>query len=242
MDSQQAKQILKAYRPGVDDAEPQVAEALSFAKRDAALSRWLDQQVALDAILRAKLKSVDAPIGLKTRILANAPIARPVTAWWQRPVWLAAAASLAVLVGLAAFWMRPQAPSSFAAYRAKMVAFVSVEYKLDLKTASFDEFRQAVAKNKFPPVPSLTPTLAKLDLEGGCLLDWHGHQVTLMCLEAKDHDVWLFAVENAALPDVPAPAPVFAKTGKITTASWTDGERTYILATEGDEAELKSYL
>ena len=73
-------------------------------------------------------------------------------------------------------------------------------------------------------------------------IDWHGHKVTLMCLEAKDHDVWLFAVENAAMPDTPATAPVFARTGKITTASWADGERTYILATEGDEAELKSYL
>ena len=145
MDSQQAKQILGRYRPGVDDDDPQFAEALALARRTPELSRWLDQQVALDAAIRAKLRSAAAPVGLKTRILANAKVEPPALAWWRHPGWIATA--LAALVVVAMVWPRA---AGFPAYRAKMVAFVSREYKLDLKTKSFEEFRQALAKGKYP--------------------------------------------------------------------------------------------
>ena len=234
MDSQEAKLILEAYRSGMDDAEPPFAEALAQARRDPALARWLQEQTALDAAIRGKLRSVDVPIGLKTRILANAKTEPRSSVW----AWLTPAMALLVMV-IAVFWLRP---TGFAVYRGEMVKFVSVEYKLDVKTGNFEEFRQALAQNNSPSIPALPPALAKLELEGGCLMNWHGHKVTLICLEAKDHDVWLFVAERQSLPDAPPATPVFAKTGKITTASWTADHLTYILATEGDEAELKGYL
>jgi hypothetical protein len=236
VDNQQIRQILSAYRPGVDDADSQVAEALALARRDATLSRWLDEQIAMDTAIRAKLRDLPAPIGLKTRLLANAPAARPVRLWaWLAP---AAAALIAIVVGV--LWLHPH--ETFAAYRADMAKFVSAKYDLDLHSENFDDLRQNFAKNGYPSDYVLPPGLKQLHVEGGCLRQWHGHKVALVCLEAKDHDVWLFVEEKAKEPDAPCASPVFAKDGKITTASWSEGHLTYVLATEGDDAELKSYL
>jgi len=235
VDSQQAKQILGRYRPGVDDDDPQFAEALAFARRTPELSRWLDQQVALDAAIRAKLRSAAAPVGLKTRILANAKVEPPAIAWWRHPGWIAVA--LAALIVVAMVWHRT---AGFPAYRAKMVAFVSREYKLDLKTKSFEEFRQALAKGKYPAISALPPALAKVTLEGGCLLDWRGHKVTLICMEAPGQgDVWLCLAERGTVPET---VRQVGKVGKMMTAAWTDGNLVYLLITEGDEAELRRYL
>jgi len=242
VDSQQAKEILKAYRPGVDDADPQVAEALGVARRDPELSRWLERQMAVDAVIRGKLRDVAIPVGLKTRILANAKVESPALAWWRQPGWLTAAAAVLVVVAVAMFMPRLRPANTFASYRVDMAKFVSVEYKLDVKSDKFEDLRQAAVKSGSPSIPALPPALAKLRLEGGCLLNWHGHKVTLVCMEAKDHDVWLFVADSKTLPDTPPATPVFAKDGKITTASWMAGPLTYILATEGDEAELRSYL
>ncbi|HUK81872.1 MAG TPA: hypothetical protein VLZ12_04490 [Verrucomicrobiae bacterium] len=60
-------------------------------------------------------------------------------------------------------------------------------------------------------------------------------------MEAKAGDTWLFVVKRADLPDAPI-TPAFAQHGKIVTASWTADGLTYILATEGDEAFLRTLL
>ena len=49
-------------------------------------------------------------------------------------------------------------------------------------------------------------------------------------------------IERSAVWNAPPTQPVFAKDGRITSASWTAGHLVYILATESDEAELRSYL
>ena len=46
MDRQQAKQILELYRPGVDDADPQFAEALALSRTDPELRRWLGPETS----------------------------------------------------------------------------------------------------------------------------------------------------------------------------------------------------
>jgi hypothetical protein len=192
-----------------------------------------DQQAQFDAVIRQKLRELPAPLGLKTRILANAK-AEPRANLWA---WLAPAVAIAIAVALVLVWPRPG--NSFAAYRGEMAKFVSAKYDLDLHSESFDELRENFAKNGYPSDYVVPPGLKNIAVEGGCLRQWHGHKVSLVCLEAKDHDVWLFVAESK---DVPAATPMFAKDGKITTASWTAGHLTYLLATEGDEAELKSYL
>ena len=192
-----------------------------------------DQQDAFDNAVRAKLRELQAPVGLKTQILASARPARATNLW----AWLAPAAVVAIALAVALLW--PRSGNSFAAYRGEMVKYVSAKYELDLHSESFDGLRENFTKNGYPSDYVLPPGLKNITVEGGCLRHWHDHKVSLVCMEAKDHDVWLFVAES--VPEAPA-QPVFSKTGKITTASWTGGHLTYILATEGDEAELKRYL
>jgi hypothetical protein len=193
----------------------------------------MNSEQQFDDAIRAKLREVAVPVGLKTRILANVKPARSVNLW----AWLAPAAAVAAALAVVLLWPHPG--NSFAAYRGEMVKFVSVEYKLDFHVETLAEVRQAMAQHSYPADYIEPPGLKQLRVEGGCLRQWRGRKVSLICMEARDHDVWMFVTE--ALPDAPT-EPVFTKTGRITSASWTSGQLTYILATEGDEAELRSYL
>ena len=56
-------------------------------------------------------------------------------------------------------------------------------------------------------------------------------------------DLWLFVVDRASVKDAPAgDSPQFAKINRLITATWTQGDKLYLLSTEGDERTLKPYL
>ena len=74
MNTSEAKKILLLYRGLVDDADPQFAEALAEARRDPALAQWLrDQRNCYDAI-RSKLRDVEPPRELASKIVGIRPI------------------------------------------------------------------------------------------------------------------------------------------------------------------------
>src|SRR5207244_1996155 len=98
-----AKQILELYRPGVDDNDPQFAEALALAQRDRELRRWLDDHCALYEAIRAKLKAAPVAIELRNELLAErserGKVVRPV-AWWRSPIAIGAAAVVAICLSI----------------------------------------------------------------------------------------------------------------------------------------------
>ena len=243
MNNLEARRILELYRPGLDDGDPQFADALALARRDPQLGRWLEEHAALHMAIRGKLKAVEVPADLQQRLLRRPPTVRRAGVWWLRPS-MAAAAATVVLVALALFWARSRESVSFVAFRAEMVAFVSEDYKLDLQTESFEQVRRALIDNDYPSLASLPPAMAKLELEGGCRLHWRGHKVALICTEAaEDHDVWLFLVDRAAVPDAPLQKSLrFATLGRMATATWTQDDLVYLLVVEGDEETLRRYL
>ena len=70
MNRQEAKQILRCYRPGVDsENDPQIAAALEAARRDPALAQWLQRELAFDETIRAKLRAIPLPPDFRQRIL-----------------------------------------------------------------------------------------------------------------------------------------------------------------------------
>ena len=242
MDNRQAKRILATYRPGIDDDEPQMADALAQAKHDPELSRWLERQTAADSSVRTKLRNAPMPVGLKTRILANRPAETPAGVWWKRrSIWIAAATAI-LAIEFFIYWPHFRPANAFAAYRAGMVQYVAAGYKMDLRTENLDALRQAFIQSGWPSDYVVPLGLKQLMVEGGCQSRWRNHKVSLLCLEAKDHDVWLLVIERDDVWGAPPKKPVFAKEGGIATASWTSGHLTYILATAGDEVELKSLL
>jgi hypothetical protein len=243
VDSQQARQILELYRPGVDDADPRFAEALAFAKRDSELRRWFEEQCALYAAIHARFSEIPVPDGLRDRILAGRKVV-PTVAWWRNPVALAAAAAIVVLAAIAGFLVPSRGPANFNGFRRSMARAVSGEYKMMLETNDLNQIREFLAKHQAQADYILTSALQETHAEGCSILNWHGHKVSLLCFEiVNDKDLWLFVVDRAALPDAPAAGPPqFASVGKLATAGWSEGEVTYLLAIAGDEKNLRKYL
>jgi len=232
------------YRPGVDDAnDPLVAEALAQSRREPELARWLEQQQGIDAVLGRKFKQIPVPEGLEQEILAERKIVRPAI-WWQRPVLLVAAAATVVLAAVAGYWWRQPEAQNFASYRQTMSHLVSGDYKMMLETNNLNAVRQFLAANHSPADYVLTAEMQKLPAEGCALINWHGRPVSLVCLDrGADNDLFLFIVNRSALPDPPAdPTPRFARVGQMTTASWTIGDTSYVLATKGGEDDLRKFL
>ena len=244
MDNQQAKEILSLYRAGLDEAtDPFFAEALAQAQRDPELGRWFEKQSAIDAAMREKFQQIAAPASLPQQILAERKIVRPAI-WWAHPaLWAAAAAAivLAVLVGY--LLQQPETPN-FQSYRKNMAKLVSGEYKMMLETNDLGAIRQFLGKNHGVADYVLTKEMEKLPAEGCALINWHDRRVSLVCLErGHDDDLFLFIVDRSALPDPPpSQTAQFARVNNMTTASWTVGDKTYVLASKGNEEDLRKFL
>lgn len=103
MKNHEAKFILGAYRPdGRDASDPAFAEALAQAEHDPELRAWFEKQRKFDATFSTKLHSIPPPPGLREAILAGSRVsaAQPKRRWWSNPAWFAAAAAIAIMMGV----------------------------------------------------------------------------------------------------------------------------------------------
>ena len=67
MNREDAKIILRLYRPESPDAEdPEIAEALELAGRDQELARWLEQHCARQKAVRQQFRQITPPATLAT--------------------------------------------------------------------------------------------------------------------------------------------------------------------------------
>jgi len=244
MNNEAAKLILQAYRSGGQDAnDPQFQEALAQARRDPELAPWLAQEQALDARIGAKLgRAIAPPANLKAQLLAQQKIVRPVI-WWQRPaVRYALAACLALFATVAVVWFNAWRANefqahgdNFATYRATMADFTGFKLnRLDMKSSDVAEVRRWLAQKN-----SHADLVLPVGLEGrpslGCrVLDWQGHQVTLVCFARESGQVaHLLVVDQSLFPDAPGESPVFNEAAGVATASWSRGGKTYVVASKG---------
>jgi hypothetical protein len=246
VNSQQAKQILLLYRPGDSELEPEMDAALRQVKDDPDLQIWFERHCVFQTAARQKFRQIRPPEGLREKILAESPVVSKVV-WWRKPAFLgpalAAAAGLAVLLSFIALRVNPPAQADFSAYRDKMVSRVLREYTMDLETANADEIRKYIASNGGLAEFSLTGPLENTARKGCGLLSWHGRPVTMVCFEAGRRELFLFVTRGADLPGAPPEQqPEFAQVKKLMTASWTAGDKTYVLAGKGDEQFLRSFL
>src|SRR4029078_6163259 len=89
MNTREAKEILLLYRGPIDDSDPQFHAALDFAKTDPELGEWLREQTKCYDTIRAKLRSIEPPVGLSEKIERGRLIHFPRD--WSRIGQLAAA-------------------------------------------------------------------------------------------------------------------------------------------------------
>jgi hypothetical protein len=245
MDEPEARLILQSFRPGTEDEQdPHFAEALREVERTPELARWLEKEQAFDRVVAAKLSTLPAPFGLKTRLLAQAgPPPRRFS--WSLATALAAVAALLFLVAQIVSLFRPNAPSSgtLGNYAREMVSFVRIPPSLDLESHDLGVIEGWLQPRHRSSV-KVPPTLAELRALGCRILSFRGHNVVLVCFQRQDSRMaHLFIVDRSALPDLqPGREPVFTRSGEWMTATWAEGDQVYMIAVQGNESAAKKFL
>jgi hypothetical protein len=233
VNSEDAKLILALYRPDTSDADdPECARALELARRDTALRDWFEHHCARQRVLRAKFRQIPPPAGLADRILAGAKETRP--RWDRRWTWaLAAAAGLVLLAAVALNLPGILVPDEFENFKSRMVRSALREYRMDLMTNRADRVREFFAMREAPADYVVPKSLDTLALTGGGILRWRSHPVSMMCYNRGDDQMlFLFVIDRAALRNPPPPPDRARRSvmNRLTTLSWTEGDRAYLLA------------
>jgi uncharacterized membrane protein YbaN (DUF454 family) len=248
----EAKTILLLYRPGTADADdPQIAEALALAKSDPELSRWLEEHVARQNVLREKFRQIAVPDGLKEQIVSEQS-SRTKIIFLRRNFALAMAAIVVALVALSPFLFqqRGKDDNTLAIFQSRMAGVALRGYAMDLETNDAAPIRAYLAQNNAPSDFILPAPLQQIGLAGCAVENWQAAKVSMICFHTgkslpagESSDLWLFVVDRVAVKNVSAGAtPQFAKVNQLVTAVWTQGDKLYLLGTRGDEELLRKFL
>jgi uncharacterized membrane protein YbaN (DUF454 family) len=244
MSPQQIKENLMLYRAGTqDENDPEMMAALREAARDPELHAWLNQQQAFNLVVRDRLRHLQPPSDFKQRILAHPASVRKIV-WWKRPEFLAVAAIIVMLFCLVSYWVTSKDQYRLADLRLRMAKYALTRYRMDIATNNMSVIRTYLTAKGGHGDYALPAGLGQLPGAGCALLSWQNQPVSLVCFQLSPKDlVWLFVIDRTALSDPPPPSHTqFEPVGKLMTATWTQGGKTYLLAGIGDKALIQQFL
>jgi hypothetical protein len=163
---------------------------------------------------------------------------------------LAVTCVLLACAGLFWWWQSTPPANDLAIYRSRMVRAALTGYAMDLTTNSLQPVRSYFAQRRAPADYELPVGLQKAALIGCAVEKWHGANVSLVCFRTgkplppgASSDLWLFVVDRSSLPQAPPPgAPELANVNRLITATWTAGDKVYLLCMVGDKTALRAYL
>ena len=251
MNRQEAKEILLLFRPGTADAQdPEMAQALTLAQQDPELGQWFQEHQAFQTAMQTRFRQIEVPATGKLALLSalqteshqERKIVRPP--FWRLPVWQWAAAAVVMLgLTLLLFWPGSRRPDHFADYQQMMVSKALRGYTMDWATSDMTQLRRQLAEAKAPAGYRLPPGVAGLQLTGGARLTWRTHPVSLVCFKRRDQrDVWLFVMKRSDVRDPPPVTPRLQRVDRLMTASWSQGDVTYVLAGPPEPGFPKEYF
>jgi hypothetical protein len=246
MNNVEAKFILQGYRPnGADAADAMFCAVLEQARHDPALHDWFAREQAFDAAISAKLNQIQAPAGLREAILAGGRVTAsetPRRGWWQRPVMMAAAASIALIFAVtAALWPR-QAGANTPLFNFALADAMHSEIH-------GGHGREAGALQALLSEPttrmggSLPVDFAALRAAGCRAVGFEGHDVLEVCF--KRNGVWFhcYIVRREDFPTLAAVAtPTLVDKSGIGIASWTDTAHLFVVVSKKGHSELEKLL
>jgi len=245
MDKQEAKQVLQALRPqDLGTNKPDVIEALGFVASDPELKAWWEAQQAFDRRVAAKLKEVPLPADLRATILTGRKI-EPFTPQPRLSLWLAAAAVVAILcVAGTSMQISAFGPLPRTEYTAAILPLLNDDAPALGMTSSDQDKIAAWLKERNAPMGTLPTKMTALSTVGCQKFVVHGHTVSLICFVMAGGGIaHLFIVDQQALSDPPANnSPEFNQVQGWSTAAWSDGRMSYLLATEAGPDALKQLL
>src|SRR5262249_51972922 len=139
---------------------------------------------------------------------------------------------------------RPRQDRSFAAFQSRVVRNAQRGYAMEITSTNLDEIRQYLATQGAHADYVLSAPLARLAGDGGAVVRWNNKKISMVCFDLGNHnDLYLFVASRSDLPDAPSTSePQFTRIGNLTAASWSAGDRAYVLAGPGDEQFVRRYL
>ena len=244
MNTNEAKFILQARRPdGRDDAQPPFSEALAQAARDPLLAGWLAREQAFDTAVVARLREVGPPPGLRDAILAGVRMQRPVS-WWQRTLPVALAASVALILGLAASWSFVRAkPDAEKLVSLVMAEFVSPAHA-PMVLGGSGTLKTLLADTRYRLSEGLRLDFAQLKADGCRSLTIGGRELLEICFMregAGEMHLYIAKTDDFEAADA-FKKPVFREQGNLASVAWADSRHTYVLVSDAGMDALHAVL
>jgi len=247
MRSDEAKFILSAFRPrGEDAGDPQMNRALVQAGRDPELLRWLDEAREFDLAVASKLEeAMPVPVELRTNIMIGAQVGASARRS-LRLILIGTAAAVVLLVGSFGLLLRPVEPLAGWQLAALEVipGLTSGQTPLDEHSNDLGELQDWLKAIKAPNATTLPLGLSRLGALGCKTFSWDKQLVSIICFGGgKGGFVHLVIINRQGPPNAPRlSSPYWIERGDWLTATWSSGERTYMLAMQSGRAALKALL
>ena len=246
MNNVEAKFILQGYRPnGADAGDATFAAALGQTQADPALRGWFAREQAFDGAISAKLGQIQAPAGLREAILAGGRVTSSDTtqrSWWQQPVFMAAAASIAVMFALGlAVWPRLAAASPGLTEFALTDAMHSDAHGgHGADTAALQTILTASNTRLSAGLPVDFEALRK----AGCrTVSFADHPVLEVCFKRDGAWFHCYIAQRADFPAlVAALTPVLTDKNGASIASWADASHLFVVVSKTGRAPLQRLL
>ncbi|HRI11614.1 MAG TPA: hypothetical protein PLX89_01305 [Verrucomicrobiota bacterium] len=240
----EAKEILRRCRPATADAaEPEVADALELVRREPELAAWWAAEQAWQAQARSSLRGMEPPAGFRESLECR--MRRSRQAAWRRPIVALALAAAVALVFVG--WRWQWAPANFGdedyvVWRQRMARVALREYRMDVVTNSLVAVERFLVQSGSPTQVTLPLPVGSLPVMGGAALRFQNRPVSMICFDRGGGQLlWLFAIDHSG-PSPKSSDPRFEQIGTLATMLWTSGDRVLLMAVQGNEQTVRSYL
>lgn len=245
MNNEEAKFILSAYRPnGADAGDATFSTAIEQTRQDPTLGDWFEQEQKFDRLMTAKLNAIVPPAGLREAIIAGAKVSHvPSTGnpWWRQTAWLAAAASLAVLLaaGSLLFWPARADARELARFAMRDLDTGSQHHGYD---GAERNALQASLQNPTAHLQQGVPVdFNRLATKGCRTLNFAGHEVLEVCFQRNGAWFHCYIVRRDDFSNV-STTPDFFTSGNASCAAWASAEHVFVVASKAGTSALKQLL
>ena len=243
MNNDEAKFILRAYRPSGRDAnDATFSAALQQARGDPALGVWFEREQTSDRMVAAKLAEVAPPAGLRDAILAGGRVSRGRTQSKVKRVtfWLALAAGLALLISLDGIWQGRRS----AAAASRFADFAANDVLHEQHQAAHGEVLVGLVKQLGNPNLKLPGALAinldELKANGCRTIKFAGRDVLEVCFARNGQMFHLYVLPRGAAsgPAISAKPELLAMDGTA-VAVWADDKYDFAVVSPTGMNALK---
>ncbi len=245
MNNTEAKFILQGYRPnGADAGDATFCAAVEQARADPALGEWFAREQAFDAAISAKLGEVAPPADLRAAILAGGRVTAADTtqrSWWNRPVWMAAAASIAVIFAAGvALWPRQALAFDDFVY---VDAGLGATHGHGDRGADTNALQWALSQPTLRLGDPMPAEFARLEAGGCRTIDYRGHEVLEVCFNRNGAWFHCYIARVADFPELALGAkPVLEDKGSGCLAMWSDSRNVIVVVSRGGRKNLEALL